>query len=498
MIHKRIFSRSYDHLKLQTKDRDKKSESGNSIKKNIKEKDAVDNVFECNSESPPEKSSVSSSPSLTLFIKEDFDQDVYLNMIQNNCSVGDRLRYLCKHGNVALLDELLAEESSKAKGKFDLNCQYLDRNNNFCTLLHTSARYDQLECAQLLVEKYRMHVDCKDRNHATPLFYAAANGSMVAATYLVSLGASVNIRDNFENTPLLLAMRYEAQKEADVDDGIDIELTQVLLGFDMCRMLLMSKADIHLKIGKGNSLLHVACECGDDRMVRFLLENGASIHRTNRSNETPLFPSLPHPFIIQILCSQVKQDHSSIHAFYRTVQIRNTNGRTVLHRCSADGYLDSMKIILKTLLSTLEQASEGERQEIKNMLSTALNDPCVKRGWTPLHYAVNGQQIATVQFLSQIKDVNVNIGDRTTQSTPLHLAISMKHEKLINILVETGNADTNARNLNKISCKQLAKSQDISLKRSKKDIKKIDLSLQVPDFRPVLNEIASRCHSPTD
>jgi ankyrin repeat protein len=96
------------------------------------------------------------------------------------------------------------------------------------------------------------------------LHWAAANGLTDIARLLIEQGAAVNGLDNFENTPLHLAVAYPA----------------------MLELLLQGGAKVNARNAFGHTPLHLAV--GDRRAVEILLAAGADVRARNGFGKTPL------------------------------------------------------------------------------------------------------------------------------------------------------------------------------------------------------------------
>lgn len=95
-----------------------------------------------------------------------------VNNRPSEANVVDLLHYACAVGNETLLRELLERERSQNRN-LDINTKYLDKESNNCTLLHKATRYQQLAIMSTLIE-YGASMEMRDNLEATPIFYSAA------------------------------------------------------------------------------------------------------------------------------------------------------------------------------------------------------------------------------------------------------------------------------------------------------------------------------------
>lgn len=74
------------------------------------------------------------------------------------------------------------------------------------TALHLVSKFDMVRFAKILVEKYGLSVDAKERGqHMTPLISSALLDAALTAKYLISKGANIESRSVIGATPLLYA-----------------------------------------------------------------------------------------------------------------------------------------------------------------------------------------------------------------------------------------------------------------------------------------------------
>jgi ankyrin repeat protein len=186
--------------------------------------------------------------------------------------------------------------------------------------------------------------------------------------------AQINIRDRFDNTPLSIALRNNH--------------------YDIAKLMLFFKADIHFKVSsKGQTLLHSACEEGSETKVRFLLENGATAFRTNRDDETPLFKALVFPHIVKILCHHV--DPANLIKLIRSI---NSRGETVVHTAVKNDHIDALLAIIESI--PLPQYSRQLRDILNDNEKTHQNN-------TPLHLAVMGNHLAIMKLLVMCDEIDM-------------------------------------------------------------------------------------------
>ncbi len=117
-------------------------------------------------------------------------------------------------------------------------------------------------------------VDVLNRLHASPLIFAAAQNMIDAAFFLISKGANINLRDDYNRTPLLVALRNK--------------------NYEMVEFLVEQRQlDPDLIGTGGNTPLHMITRDGDLQGVMKLVENcKALVQRRNNNEENVLFCAL--------------------------------------------------------------------------------------------------------------------------------------------------------------------------------------------------------------
>jgi hypothetical protein len=147
------------------------------------------------------------------------------------------------------------QELAKHLEVVNVNDNYRDDQKNKASLLHKCAQFQRIKIMEQLFD-LAANPNCEDKSEATPIFYAAAVGSLRATVSLLKNHARVNIKDKYDSTPLAVALRNQ--------------------NYEIAEMLLLLSADIHFKLVKSETVLHIACKEGNLQKVNFLMEHGAS------------------------------------------------------------------------------------------------------------------------------------------------------------------------------------------------------------------------------
>jgi ankyrin repeat protein len=135
------------------------------------------------------------------------------------------------------------------------------------TPLHYAAWNGKLEVAKYLIEK-GVNKEAQDESGYTPFHHAAWNGKLEVVKYLVEKGANKEAQDKFGNTPLHLAV-----------EGEKLEVVECLIE---------KGANKEAQDKFGNTPLHLAAGEGDLEIVKYLVEKGANIEAKDNKGDTPL------------------------------------------------------------------------------------------------------------------------------------------------------------------------------------------------------------------
>lgn len=188
------------------------------------------------------------------------------------------------------------------------------------TALHvaaTSGGDKSLDMVELL-SAAGSRLNWRDRSGATPLHLACAAGHSALATYMVSLGANVQIADNMGNTPLHRACclrpcdKALVQKLLDAGSPVDQAnrngLTAlahaVLMTVDSAIVVSLGYrgADPNVCVGPfQETLLHFALFAGNIEVVLALVRCGGSLSIANSRNRSNLSQALSYSHPLALL-----------------------------------------------------------------------------------------------------------------------------------------------------------------------------------------------------
>ncbi|KAJ8688507.1 hypothetical protein QAD02_024302 [Eretmocerus hayati] len=268
-----------------------------------------------------------------------------------------------------------------------------------------------------------------DVNHCekggkTSLHFAALKGNAEVVRMLLSAGAEPDIVDKKNNTPLLLA-------------------TEVLCDpnfFETTRQLVEAGANVDLA-KNGVTVLHRACQGGDEKLVDLLLLHGASLTPVDRNGLNPLLHAVKSnsmKIVKQLIGAGADVNFVNV----KGVKKDPSTPMTALHFAIMNDDLDMLECLLKHGAdpnrtnklgrSILSYASEIKPS--KNMLpriemllwhGADLHDPGWGHSKSPFELLVLKGKVAEVRLLLKR---GLDLGRYSPQTpedfSPLHSAIS--------------------------------------------------------------------------
>ncbi|KAK7139556.1 hypothetical protein R3I93_016630 [Phoxinus phoxinus] len=259
-------------------------------------------------------------------------------------------------GNVGIVRELLSGQSEPQLRAV--------KTANGDTALHICCRRKDVDMAKVLGE-FGVNPDSQNNEWQTPLHIAALEGDENMLKFLSLCKASPNILDKMDRSPLHIAA------EQGHTNAVEI-LTEKF------------KSCVLARTKDGNTLLHIASQCGHPATALTLLRKGVLLHMPNKS------------------------------------------GAVCLHAAAKKGHTAVVKALLQ---------------------KGALVDATTKDGQTALHIAVENCKPQVVQMLLGF-GAHVQLRGGKAQETPLHIAARVKDGvRAAEMLLKSG-ADVNAEQEN--------------------------------------------------
>lgn len=304
------------------------------------------------------------------------------------------------------LTELLANER-------DINTPC--KNDQMLTPLHIAVSRGLTDAVEKLVLA-GASVSVADDGGRHPLHWACSQENPEAVRLLLKANANINAQDKSKHTPLITAslqwndeiIRLLVDAGADTKPVNDHNCTAL---FYSCRygemgfteaILTKDKASIDIKNDAGLTPLHGAVENEHEKVVNYLLEQGADVNKTDNQGRTPLSTAIRQRStgIARMLIKHEAE-----------VDTQDSNGFTPLMIACEQGFNDGVDILL-------------ERKATYKVLSNP--------GWTALMYACEGRYIDIAKKLIGLEKLGAGV------ETSLHIASQQGYANIVYELLEAG------------------------------------------------------------
>lgn len=286
---------------------------------------------------------------------------------------------------------------------------------DYCTPLHYSCLYNNLDVVKCLIEKYRCSASCKDHRGENPLHWAIENNNIDIVEYMVSGNyARPSDKNLLGQNAIHYACKYGHSE---------------ILSYLLPRC---SQDSINEKDTCQRTALHWACISGCVKAIKVLIthldpneedKNGHNCLQIVYSNNTYEYPSKE---IIEYLTSLPQCDVSK----------KDENGRTCLHWATEQGHIDVVKYLV-----SVRHCDPNERN---------------KDDHNCLHIACKAGQLLIVRYLINWRLCNPN--DRTGDGCDcLHVACRYHQTKIIDYFVSEVKLYPTLTDANGQSCLQIAR-----------------------------------------
>jgi len=163
-----------------------------------------------------------------------------------------------RDGDVATVTRLLAEDPSLATVRCDMGK----------TPLHWATGWGQMDVMRLLLDRFHVDVDIRNKDDGTPLHVAASQGRPEGARLLLAHGARVDARRKGGATPLHIAAMKHAKPEH----------------YEVAAILIDMKADVNARMDNGATPLQLAITRGNERTARLIERHGGRMGAVMQQN----------------------------------------------------------------------------------------------------------------------------------------------------------------------------------------------------------------------
>ncbi|EAX90307.1 ankyrin repeat protein, putative [Trichomonas vaginalis G3] len=263
---------------------------------------------------------------------------------------------------------------------------YFDQTNDLNKCFINSAKF----AIPSLCEYFLSHgakVNAENNYGETALHFAAKYNCKETAEVLLSHGANVNAKDIAKETALHFAARYNCKETAEV--------------------LLSHGANVNAKNEDfKETALHIAADFNCKETVEVLLKHGANINEKNNIGET----------VFQIAADRnYKEIAEALLSHGQNINEKDENGFTALHLAAPNNCKEIVELLLSRGANINEKSNFGR---------------------TALHFAAKNNRLETAELLL-LHGANVNEKDEDGY-TALHFAASYNSKETAELLFSHG------------------------------------------------------------
>jgi len=239
-------------------------------------------------------------------------------------------------------------------------------HGGFTPLLY-AAREGYVECAKYLI-KAKADINLPDPDGTTPLILALMNMRFDMAAYLVQAGADVNKWDFYGNTPLYVAIDMNNLPRGGRPDLPSLDDTN---GLQVAAMLLEKGANVNAQLklrpqyrngvfdrggdqvlSTGTTPLLLAAKVGDTEAIKLLLKYKPLIDLPNAAGVTPLMAAAGMGHSFNPTRGRFKTDADAAESVKllqvagATINGHDRNGLTALHSAAEHGWNETVKLLV--------------------------------------------------------------------------------------------------------------------------------------------------------
>jgi ankyrin repeat protein len=255
--------------------------------------------------------------------------------------------------------------------------------------LHTAVRLGKLDDIQRIIEEKNIDISDTNTNRETPLHLACALGHKHIVHILISNGADIYKKDNFNNAPI-----HRAVSQGHIDTA-DYLITDCA-------------CNPNIKGYQGRTLLHFACGTRNVKLVTTLIEKyGISPMATDAVNQTPLHIAASHgqEEVVRLLTTN----------YNLPIDCRSNYQLSPLHLACYCGHVSVVTALLLEYKANLNARDES--------------------GGTPFLKVALGGNSALVELMIIFFNQDPISATNDSGDTPLHIACLGGHEDLSRLLI---------------------------------------------------------------
>ncbi|XP_022906707.1 ankyrin repeat domain-containing protein 17 isoform X2 [Onthophagus taurus] len=272
----------------------------------------------------------------------------HLDMVKFLLEAGADQEHKTDEMHTALMEASMDGHVEVARLLLDSGAQVNMPTDSFESPLTLAACGGHVDLALLLIERGANIEEVNDEGY-TPLMEAAREGHEEMVSLLLSQGANINAQtDETQETALTLACcggftevaDFLLKAGADIDLGASTPLMEAAQEghLELVKYLLENNATVHAQTQTGDTALSYACENGHTDVADLLLQYGADLEHESEGGRTPLMKACRagHLCTVQFLISKgadVRRQTSN-------------NDHTPLSLACAGGHLSVVELLL--------------------------------------------------------------------------------------------------------------------------------------------------------
>ena len=307
--------------------------------------------------------------------------------------------------------------------------------------IHVASAFG-LELVTLELLKDGANINVKDETGWTPLAWAVSKGCVSAVRLLLEKRADDLLGDKSGRLPIhhaaqggfkhiveLLAKRHSNLNQTNKLGETPLHIAALEGHVDVVRSLLTEKATVNMLDKKGRTALHRSVLGQHTDIVGVLLSRNANPIQPDYRRETAMHAGAKEGNIevFQLLLTATKSappimgsknlENAAMAGpkFKGFEELRDKNGRTLLHVASMEGHTEIVKLLLMELINT------------------ELTD---KGGWTALDWAVENGHLGVVEILWQAR--NNDPDNHLKRRNYIHRTAGKGDEKMVAYWLKQG------------------------------------------------------------
>ena len=291
------------------------------------------------------------------------------------------------------------------------------------TALHCAVKSGCAECVQQLTS---FGLDRRDEEELTPLHYAVDQNSAPLVTLLLEAGALPGCKDKQSKTPL---HRLAREKEGNYTEVMTLLISRGL--------------SVDVLDDQQRTPLYCAASSGNVEVVRFLLEQHASLTLCTMLKETVLHAACKRD-------QELLKDSGSYRTHPQVVDLLikagappdevDLQGKAPLLYAAETDWAEVVRLLLQAnARSDREdnaQSKPSDYEVVTDMLDSISSQQEESNGWTVLHEAAQQGDLVQVQQL--VRGAFLDQRHIDTGETALHVAAFNRHAAIVKVLLEAG------------------------------------------------------------